>query len=94
MGPAQSAPVARYGASAISFGTQFLLWGGGIDRLGNGTQTGAIYDLSTGQWSQISAANAPSARRQHTAVWTGSKMLVWGGSGNLGWVANGAAYSP
>src|SRR5438132_3206892 len=30
-------------------------------------------------WSATSTVNAPSAREWHTAVWTGSEMIVWGG---------------
>jgi hypothetical protein len=29
----------------------------------------------------VSATGAPAARYQHTAVWTGSEMIVWGGYG-------------
>src|SRR5947208_13421967 len=29
-------------------------------------------------WTLISTTNAPSARAGHTAVWTGSEMIVWG----------------
>jgi hypothetical protein len=29
-----------------------------------------------------STTNAPSVRSIHTAVWTGSEMIVWGGSDN------------
>ena len=31
-------------------------------------------------WS-VTNTNAPSARTQHTAVWTGSEMIIWGGTG-------------
>jgi hypothetical protein len=31
-------------------------------------------------WTATSTTNAPSARFLHTAVWTGSEMIVWGGS--------------
>ena len=31
-------------------------------------------------WSATSSTNVPSARADHTAVWTGSEMIVWGGS--------------
>ena len=31
-------------------------------------------------WTATSLTNAPSARYDHTAVWTGSEMIVWGGS--------------
>jgi len=30
-------------------------------------------------WTATSTTNAPSARPGHTAVWTGSEMIVWGG---------------
>ena len=30
-------------------------------------------------WTATSLTNAPAARADHTAVWTGSEMIVWGG---------------
>ena len=33
----------------------------------------------TDQWTATSTTNAPSGRDRHTAVWTGSEMIVWGG---------------
>ena len=45
----------------------------------------AIYSLPevdpcTGDtWTPTSTTNAPAARVQHRAVWTGSEMIVWGG---------------
>ena len=34
----------------------------------------------TDQWGATSTTNAPEARLFHTAVWTGSEMIVWGGT--------------
>ena len=31
-------------------------------------------------WSSLSTFGAPTARTMHSAVWTGSKMIVWGGA--------------
>jgi len=31
-------------------------------------------------WTATSITNAPEARSGHTAIWTGSEMVVWGGS--------------
>jgi hypothetical protein len=31
-------------------------------------------------WTPIAATGAPSARAYHTAIWTGTEMLIWGGS--------------
>jgi Kelch motif len=39
-------------------------------------------------WTPTSTVGAPSARLRHTAVWTGSKMIVWGGSGLGGTYSN------
>ena len=37
-----------------------------------------------------SATNAPSARFRHTAVWTGTEMIVWGGQ----LINTGGRYDP
>ena len=45
-------------------------------------------------WTATTTSNAPSARADHTAVWTGSEMIVWGG-GILGTSFNtGGRYNP
>src|SRR5438046_2115510 len=33
-------------------------------------------------WTATSTTGAPAARERHTAVWTGSEMIVWGGAGS------------
>src|SRR2546423_11133857 len=33
-------------------------------------------------WTATSTAGAPATREHHTAVWTGSEMIVWGGWGS------------
>ena len=40
------------------------------------------------------ATPAPPKRSLHTAVWTGSEMIVWGGSGPNGWLNTGGRYNP
>src|SRR5437773_10410381 len=41
------------------------------------------------------SATPPEAREVHTAVWTNSEMVVWGGDGVLGLALNtGARYNP
>src|SRR5207253_11435567 len=38
---------------------------------------------------------APDARYQHTAVWTGTRMVVWGGLDNvIGYSNTGGRYDP
>ena len=46
------------------------------------------------QWTETSTTYAAEARYWHTAVWTGSKMIVWGGSGSPDEVNTGGIYDP
>ena len=44
-------------------------------------------------WTAISTTNAPAPRASHTAVWTGSEMIVWGGYGGT-YLNTGGRYDP
>jgi len=46
--------------------------------------TGGRYDPGADTWAATSVTNAPDARADHTAVWTGSEMIIWGGQGEAG----------
>lgn len=74
------APSARMGHTAIWTGSSMIVWGG-QDALSSPTYTatGAIYNPYTDSWTSLPTTAAPSARKDHTAVWTGSQMIVWGG---------------
>ncbi|MBM4253777.1 MAG: hypothetical protein FJ146_17560 [Deltaproteobacteria bacterium] len=73
---------------------------GGMDDNGDSLATGSKYEPSTDKWTAISTTGAPTARYGHAAVWTGSKMIVWGGCtvGGFGgcstYSANGGIYDP
>jgi hypothetical protein len=56
--------------------------------------SGARYSPSTDAWSPIAATGAPAARDLHTAVWTGTEMIVWGGGGAAAASSNGWAVQP
>jgi N-acetylneuraminic acid mutarotase len=76
-----NAPSARQGHTAVWTGSEMIVWGG---FLWDGTQqhywnTGGRYNPGTNSWTAMTIANAPTGRDAHTAVWTGSKMIVWGG---------------
>ncbi|MFH1226650.1 MAG: hypothetical protein V1701_01950 [Planctomycetota bacterium] len=43
------------------------------------TFNGSSYNPGTNSWTAMSSANAPGDRTNHTAVWTGNRMIVWGG---------------
>src|SRR5437762_1939887 len=45
-------------------------------------------------WTATSLTNAPAARAAHTAVWTGSQMIVWGGYDGSSEVNTGGRYNP
>src|SRR5262249_9123479 len=46
-------------------------------------------------WTATSTTDAPSARSAHTAVWTGSEMIVWGGrDGQFNLLNTGGRYNP
>jgi N-acetylneuraminic acid mutarotase len=74
------APSARKGHSAVFTGSKMIIWGGHSGSLGNlgGKSDGGIYDPSTDTWAPMPQTNTPAGRGFHSAVWTGSKMLMWG----------------
>ena len=45
-------------------------------------------------WTATSTTNAPQVRYEHTAVWTGSEMIVWGGFFRGDALNNGGKYNP
>jgi len=45
----------------------------------NLVNSGARYEPLTDTWTPTSTADAPLGRYSHTATWTGSEMIVWGG---------------
>src|SRR5438067_1135182 len=57
-----------------------------------------ISDTATGctpdTWTATSTTDAPSARFFHTAVWTGSEMIVWGGVTDNSYANTGGRYNP
>jgi len=57
-----------------------VVWGG-EPALNRPTNTGARYHPGMDIWSQTTPVdNVPSPRSGHSAVWTGDRMIVWGGS--------------
>jgi hypothetical protein len=45
-------------------------------------------------WTPSSTTGAPSARQYHTALWTGSEMIVWGGYDGTNAFNTGGRYNP
>src|SRR5438552_1623154 len=57
-----------------------MICSGGVTKVSTAAHTGGIYNPATDSWRATSTTNVPSARYLHTAVWTGSEMIVWGGN--------------
>lgn len=76
-----AAPAARTGGTAIWTGSTFLVWGG-ASALGFAPtlDTGGIYDPKSNSWTSTAMAGVPTARADHSSVWTGSRLVVWGGA--------------
>jgi hypothetical protein len=88
-------PTARQQASAVWTGTRANIWGGdAAGELNTGAQL--LFDGAGNPtaWQATSTVGAPSARRGHVAVWTGTRMLVWGGASGGNFLADGASYDP
>lgn len=70
-----------------------IVWGGtagGTSYIGSG----GSYDPATDVWTSLSAVGIPVARIGHTAVWTDTQMIVWGGKGTSGYLATGSRFTP
>jgi N-acetylneuraminic acid mutarotase len=90
-------PRARQDHAAVWTGTEMLVWGG-YNVLGPGDpplNTGGRYDPSNDSWiATATSAGEPTARREHTAVWTGTEMIVWGGYEYVFELNTGGRYTP
>jgi N-acetylneuraminic acid mutarotase len=88
-----NAPIARSVHTAVWTGSEMIIWAGAIGNFADSVNTGGRYDPTTDTWTTTSTANAPQARSYHSAVWTGSEMIVWGGANNTKF-DTGGKYDP
>jgi N-acetylneuraminic acid mutarotase len=83
------------GQATVWTGTRLIAWGGATDdgESAAAGPAGAVYDPVANRWKALEKAPA-ARRREHTAVWTGDEMIVWGGlTGDAG-LADGVTYRP
>ena len=78
----ENAPSPRDSLAAVWTGSEMIVWGGVFCCPAIDFDTGGRYSPSTNSWTATSTGDAPLARFYHTAVWTGSEMVVWGGYDN------------
>jgi N-acetylneuraminic acid mutarotase len=90
-----NAPTARAAHTAVWTGSEMIVWGGDTHTGDTLLNTGGKYNPGTDSWIATSTTNAPSARFHHTAVWTGTEMIVWGGEdSNSIRTRTGGRYNP
>jgi N-acetylneuraminic acid mutarotase len=89
--PTNGAPAARAWHTAVWTGSEMIVWGGIHlgGGFGYGCNDGGRYDPTGNSWTAVPTNGAPAARAQHTTVWTGSEMIIWGGGLN-----DGGRYNP
>jgi N-acetylneuraminic acid mutarotase len=94
--PLPHAPCARHSESSVWTGTEMIVWGGHTPS--GLTATGGRYHPATATWRPPGTLNTigglVAARHEHTAIWTGTEMIVWGGTGTSGVLSAGGRYDP
>ena len=96
------APGARFQHTAVWSGQEMLIWGGYTDAVSlyHGAyakaylNNGGAYNPASDSWREISSAGAPSERYNHVALWTGNRMIIWGGNDSTQALNDGALYDP
>ena len=88
-----NAPEARVGHTAIWTGTEMIVWGGETCCPLVYFKAGGRYNPSTDSWVATGTIQAPDGRAHHTAIWTGTEMIVWGGLG-ISILSTGGRYNP
>jgi N-acetylneuraminic acid mutarotase len=89
------APPPTWEQTAVWTGEHMIVWGGFAY---NGEQArfmsvGGMYDPVANTWAWT-PGTAVEPRTQHTAVWTGDEMIVWGGYGETDYFATGGRFTP
>lgn len=95
--PAVGAPSPRGWPTAVWTGKELLVWGGEDPLAGTVLGNGARYNPESRTWKPMASLHAPSARRYQAAVWTGTRLLIWGGDGGATRdvaLRDGAQYDP
>ena len=89
-------PSARSLATAVWTGSEMIVWGGyGSGGSGPlGLNTGGRYNPASDSWSPVPVTGAPSIRYAHSAVWSGTEMIVFGGVDNVTTFGDTYSYAP
>lgn len=95
---ASNSPAARYDAGSAFAPDRLFVWGGIVSgQSGPGTGAQLLFDTNglPTSWIPMTTSGAPNGRVGHTTLWTGTKLLVWGGKTPSGIPYNdGACFDP
>ena len=89
-------PDARNSHTAVWTGTEMIFWGG-YNPTSGPLRDGGRYRPATDSWVPFNQVGSPNPARQYLgAVWTGTEVIVWGGTDVNGAqeYANGGRYNP
>jgi len=90
-----ASPSRRQYYSATWTGERMCIWGGFPDGSPQACNDGGLYNPQSDSWAILATTNAPSPRASHSAVWTGTELLIWGGAASGNVMCNtGAKYNP
>lgn len=94
--PSLNAPNPRRFATGSWAGDRLIVFGGQEEggEVGAGAMLPFTGGTTPGVWQSLPALNSPGPRFRHSAVWTGSKLVIWGGVNNGTALADGAIYDP
>jgi Kelch motif len=88
---------ARAQHTVVSSGSAVYVFGGLSDCANGATQLASLERWTPGDlsWTVVNGANAPAGRYAHESAWTGSGLLIYGGSsGAQPYVTSGALFDP
>ena len=92
--PTGAGVLPRYLHTAVWTGSEMIIWGGcAVDNCSQLAFPGARYNPQTDVWTYINN-NSPVLRYVHTAIWSGSEMIVWGGYDGTNDLNTGGRYDP
>lgn len=72
----------RYGHTSIWTGSEMIIWGGvaNVRNIFTAYNDGARYNPVSNTWTPVAFIFSNlNSRSRHTAVWTGTEMIIWGG---------------
>jgi hypothetical protein len=101
----REAPAPRTHTEVVKSIDRMIVWGGSsCSKVPTLFNDGGMYDPVADKWQPIAAGpDAPSPRRNHAVLWTGERLIVWGGysiykepnqPGFAGAVADGGIWDP